>query len=68
MLEKPTVHYYAHGATRISLGYGANILPKDHPSELVSNSDWANTSVVVFIHPTDGSFETRNTKYVPYKE
>jgi hypothetical protein len=66
--KKPIVHYYPHGDTRISLGYGATVLPADHPSERVPNTTWAETSPVIYIHPTDGSFETRNTLYRSFKE
>lgn len=48
----------------LQVGWMAEVLPLNHPSDLVTNGYWATTSPVQKIN-TDGSFETQNTLYVP---
>lgn len=48
----------------LQVGWGAQVIPLNHPSALVRNGGWAHTSPVLRINP-DGSFETQNHIYVP---
>lgn len=58
---KPVVRYEA--AYNVEVDRQAFVRPVDHPSDLVSNMTWAQTSPVVKV---DGdTFETENTRYVP---
>lgn len=63
---KPIVHYQAHPDEVIMVGDSANIIPVDHPAGYL-NGRVAHTSGVVSVGP-DGSFETRNTRYVLVKD
>lgn len=63
MAEKVVVHYSALAAP-LAVGYMAVVYPVDHPSPLVRNKEVAYTTPVQKIND-DGSFETKNTKYVP---
>lgn len=59
---KPLVHYMELLACE--LGKSAHLVPADHPSKLVSNTQMVLTSVVVVGPDALGSFETMNTRYV----
>lgn len=65
MSTKQRVRYIDLGYCVI--GQSAVVLPLDHPSDLVSNRTWAQTSPVVsIIDQANGKvFETRNTVYWP---
>ena len=58
-MDKPVVLY--ENPQRIEIGFPAIIYPLNHPSRLVTNSEYAITSMVVAI--TDDGFETENTIY-----
>lgn len=70
-MKKPIVHY-THTSGQIQVGFPTVVLPKDHPSPLVSNTKLVVTSPVVKIGPPvnrkrgypEKWFETENTKYV----
>lgn len=61
---KPVVHYRPTDGDYIHLDASARVLPLDHPSELVSNTNYVRTSLVERIGE-NGEFETRNTIYKP---
>ncbi len=61
---KPVVQY-SKAYTSIVVGQSVTLRPVDHPATYL-NGGIAHTSTVVSVE-LDGSFETRNTKYVPYK-
>lgn len=63
-MSKPIVRYTPTHADYIELGMPARVLPIDHPSDRVSNTDWVRTSLVERIGE-NGEFETRNTVYKP---
>jgi hypothetical protein len=60
-MTKQIVHY-EELASDIQVGYPAMVYPIDHPSEYVSNKQWAMTSPVVEIGDC-GTFWTQNTEY-----
>lgn len=60
--RKPLVHYME--IITCELGKRALVVPADHPSEWVSNTQPVVTSEVVNGLDALGSFETMNTRYV----
>lgn len=62
--NKPVVKYRPSESDRIRVGHPAYVHPVDHTSPLVSNKRFVFTSPVVS-KSDDGSFETRNSVYVP---
>lgn len=64
-MSKPTVRYDTFLPFYIVVGESATVFPIDHPSPLVSNQKFVNTSEVVYYSKSTGVFETQNTKYVP---
>jgi hypothetical protein len=63
---KPVVHFSGY-VSSIAIGQRAFVMPLDHPSDLVSNSKIAMTSIVQSFVSNNGvveSFETENTCYV----
>ena len=60
---KPIVHYEIHKDNYIIDGYSAIIKPIDHPSGLVSNESFVQTTNVKNYNETDHTFETENTFY-----
>lgn len=62
--DKPVVHFrpLEHADFRVVGGF-AHVIPVDHPS-IQLNGRVVTTSYIVAVN-ADGSFETRNTKYVP---
>lgn len=59
---KPVVKYQPITSSPVAVGERATIVPQDHPATYL-NGDIAHTSAVISVGP-DGSFETRNTRYV----
>ena len=64
---KPVVHFHPlFGGLPLEEGRTARVVPVDHPAAYL-NGEIVTTSYIVAVNP-DGSFETRNTRYVPFKE
>lgn len=59
---KPIV-LYRKNLSELKVGIPVITLPVDHPSEHVSNTGPARTSVVIRIDDSEGEFETMNTIY-----
>lgn len=63
---KQIVHF--NEVIHCKVGGHALVHPIDHPSDLISNETWANTSQVIAVDADEfglvQSFETKNTKYV----
>lgn len=58
---KPIVYFFPTKMDFIQVGKSALILPLNHPSEYVSNNQFARTSLVIGM--TEDGFETQNTVY-----
>lgn len=66
--KKPRVLFHMHPENYIRVGQRAYVFPIDHPDTTrVSNECFTFTSEVIKVFP-DGSFETKNTLYVPYQK
>lgn len=64
-INKPIVFYKGNENPYIVVGGRGFVFPINHPSELVSNTSWIQTSPVLSYDRLTGVFETENTIYKP---
>lgn len=62
-MPKPLVHYKELFSCEV--GARAFVVPVDHPSSQVSNTQCVLTTPVVAFDALTGEFETQNTRYSP---